>query len=449
MTTNVGATVLGDYDSPEKRRGARILLGEATVGAVASSIYGNFVGAFAIRIGATTLQMGLLSAATSLLCGISQLSATRVVALFGGRKRMVVSTVLISALPWVFLASVPLVPPSARVWTLIPLTAVAWALFIIADPAWGSWMSDLVPRHRRGAYLGLRGSMVTLVSMTVGMGAAAVLDRLHGAVTWGFVSVFILALLARLTSAALFSRVVDPRPDLLPKVGPPPWRQFAQMGQSALGRYNTFILVFNFAAALMNPLFAVYLLRDLGVSYVLFVGMGVASNIAVVLTMPFWGALADRRGNVFVMVLSAPAVTLWPLLFIVSTAPWYLILAHVVLGATTPGWGIASYNFVLENSDEETRSASVGYYQAMGSFGALWGALVGGAIAVYLPTIMQYQLMTLFVLSAVGRLASAVVLLPKALTTGESGGQKRQAVLRGVAADLLKRARRVWPFNAG
>ncbi len=399
--------------TPESKRSRRILLLEGPVGAIAAGIHANFVGPFALRLSATTFQMGMLTAFTELLTALTQLFASRIVGLLGGRKRMVVTTILLSALPWLFMALVPFAPASMRVWMLIPLSAAAISLFMISDPAVGSWISDVVPKDRRGSFLGLRGSAATLSLVTIALSGAMVLDRLGGAVLWGFVVVFLMALMARMVSAYMFSRVADPRPDVRIKPGMAPWQYIAHMGQTTLGRYNLFIFVFHFAMGCGGPFFGVYLLRDLGFSYLVFVSLGVISNVAAIFTMPLWGRLADRRGNMFVLAIAAPSLAIFPLTWVVSPQPWYLLLTHIFGGIIGAGWGIGAYNFVLEGSDEETRTSAVGYFRAMASLGVFAGSLMGGAIAAFLPTILPYQLMTLFLLSATLRIITVAVFLPR------------------------------------
>ena len=408
------------YDRPDVKRGARLLLGETGVKAVAHSVYGYFATAFAVKLGASTFQMGLFSAFTEGAVAIFVLLGAGLVRPLGGRKRMVITTVLVSALPWVFMAALPLIPGSLRVWALIPLAGFSIALVYVSEPAWASWMADLVPAYRRGTYIGLSGSVLTLVTMTVGIGGAAVLDRLDGLVMWGFATVFLAAMVSRLVSAVILWRIVDPRPDLEIRTGHGALYHIKDLGHSKLGRYNLFILVVHVAFGLGAPFVGLYLLRDLGLSYLTFVGLTVGLSLTGVVCKPLWGQLIDRRGTMPVMIVSVLAASSFPLMFLVSTETWYLYIAFAVAGASTSGWGVAAFNYVLENSDEESRASSVGFFHAVGSAGMFGGALIGGAIASHLPTIFAQPLMTLFLLSAVLRLVSVAVLLPRVHEPNES-----------------------------
>ena len=431
------------YDQPETKRGARLMMGEAGVKSIAHGAFGYFAAAFALRLGATTFQMGLFSATTELAVALSQLGAAYLVGPMGGRKRMVVSAALVSAVPWLFMALVPVVPEPLRIWALIPLAGLSIGLLSLGYPVWGSWISDLVPVHRRGRYMGLRGSVFTLVTMAVSMGGAALLDLLHGVVMWGFVTIFLIAMTSRLLSAVMLWRTTDPRPDLELLPGVAPWKQFAQMGQSKLGRFNFFILVFHFTVGMAGPFVSVYFLRELGISYTTFVGLGVAASAASIVTRPFWGRLADSRGNMLVLTISALAMSAWPFLLTVSAEMWYLWTVRIVAGASIAGWGIASTNFVLERSAEETRPSSVGFHNGMSSAGIVGGALVGGAIAAHLPTIFAYQMLTLFFLSGVLRLSCVLVFLPMVHEPGDRYLEGRPSLL-AVQSAIGRGATALW-----
>ena len=58
---------------------------------------------------------------------------------------MLVAGSLMSAVPFLLLAMIPLVPSAARVWTLVVLGSLALTLTYLACPAWGSLVADLVP----------------------------------------------------------------------------------------------------------------------------------------------------------------------------------------------------------------------------------------------------------------------------------------------------------------
>ncbi|MBM3934970.1 MAG: MFS transporter [SAR202 cluster bacterium] len=408
-------SLTSEYDRPERKRGARIMFIEVIPGAITLAVFQNLLAPFAVWLGASTFQMGVYSGAVELTCASAQLRAAHFVKWCGGRKRMLMTIILLGALPFLLLAAVPWLPAEYRVWTMIALSALGVALFLLGDGPWGSWISDMVPAFRRGKYLGMRGSLATLVAVGVGVGAAFSLDILGDAAVWGFVMAFVVATAARLISAAMFTQVVDPRPGMRLKPAVSLYGQFAKMGQSVLGRYNLFILIFHIGMGSSVPFIAVYMLRDLEVSYTVFVGLGVIMNIAVMAAMPLFGRIADRKGNLHVLWLSTPGMATWPLVFLVSGNIWFLLVMFIQVGIFTAAWNLATFNFVLEQSDLEERPAALGSFRAMASLGTFIGAVGGGIIASRLPEIFEFQVLTLLLIAGLFRGLAVAVFLPRVM----------------------------------
>lgn len=405
---------------PDLKSSERLAFWEGPLASIALGIHQNFLAPFAIFLRASAFQVGLLSAVAQLLTALAQFSASPLMAFFGERKRMIIATVLASAIPWVPIAAVGFLPSSSGVWILIPLAGAALALYMLSDPAWGSWISDIVPVSRRGRFLGQRSSLATLVTVCVGVGAALTLDILDNATLWGFVGVFLLACVARLVSAFMFSRMMEPpSQETQPQKGDSRW--YGKIGwHSPAGRLTTYVGLLYFAVGVAGPFFAVYALRDLGYPYFTYIAINVASSIATVATLPLWGGLVDRRGNLWVLRIVSLGVSIVPLLWLVSPLPWYLVVMNVFGGAVWAGFNLATLNFVIGSSDEDTRVARISYFRASGALGAFAGAVVGGALATHVPRIFAHQLMTLFLLSGMLRLGATLLFVPKLTEPGQS-----------------------------
>ena len=430
LSSDQGPRPGDEYSSPDRERGARLLMVESGAGAVAATVGQRFTAAFAIHLGASAFQIGILVAAINLMMVVTQLSAVRLIKPLGGRKRALVTAALVGALPFLFLALVPFVPSPARVWALVVLGALAVSLTFIGLPAWGSLVAELVPRGRRGRFLGLKGTIGNGVTLAVGLLGALLLDGLGQRVAWGFVALFVVAMAARMLSFAVLYRLVDPRPMLEIDTGGAPWSRLWNLRNTMVGRFNAFILVFHLCVGISMPFVAIHILRNLEVSYFLFISMGVASSMTTMAASPLWGRLADFRSTKLVLAASVILVALHPMLWLVSGQIWYLFAAFGTMGIASAGWNLALYKFALENASDEQQPVAVGTMVAIVAAGMFGGALIGGGIAAYLPTVFSYQLLTLFPLSSLLALTAVAVLLPGAL--GKRG-------LADMAESLLRR----------
>ncbi|MBM3933625.1 MAG: MFS transporter [SAR202 cluster bacterium] len=398
----------------DRERDAKLFMAEVVPSSIPTGVYNNFCNAFALKMGASSSQMGFLAATIELFSMLTQLVAPRLVGILGGRKRMTVIATVFGAIPFAALMVVPFLPAGARVWAAIALLGLAFPLALLSDPAWGSWMSDLVPRHMRGRWMARRGAYQMGIYIVLGLTGALALDRLGDAAKWGFIAAFALALVSRFVSAAIFAIARDPRPGLRLSPAPPPWKMLRHLtAKTNLSGMNRYLMAMRFAMPFAGPFFSIYILNDLGLSYTQFVAAGVISGIAQMTVMPLWGKLADRKGNYFVLVTGAVFFSLWPTLFILVQETWYIFAMYVVLGLAEGGWGMAQYNFVLEHSTDEERSSAVALYRVIPAVGAMLGALVAATIALHMPQIFAYQIMTMFVLSTVLRSAATIALVPR------------------------------------
>jgi len=412
-----------EYDLPGRKRGARVFLAEGGSWAATSGVQANFFNVFTIKLGATASQMSLFAASAELFTIVTQNFTPGITRAMGGRKRMVVATNLLSAIPWAMLCFVPAMPNGSQVWASIILTGLAMTALLATEAAWMSWMSDLVPQHRRGRYMGVRGAMTTAISVVIGItgaygpglfqGGRFEGDGAGGMAAGVFVALFALGTAARIISAVMFMTVEDPRPDLKVAVNPPPWKLLSLVTpRTRLGMFYIYMCVAYIGGYFAAPFFGVYLLNDLGLSVSRYITFGIASSIAAIVTMPFWGRFADRYGNWKVMAICATVLSAFPVLIMLHPSPWWIGAVYAFTGLTTSGWGFCLYNFCLENASDEERPRAVSLYRVMGSTGSLAGALLAAYLAPRVPTIFTHQIMTMFVIALVLRGAATAVMMP-------------------------------------
>jgi hypothetical protein len=88
-----------------------------------------------------------------------------------------------------------------------------------------------------------------------------------GRTAYGFAIVFLVAGMARMMSARAFSKVQDPPLHVPAESKFTFWQFISRIRHSNFVRFVLFVSCMNFAVALSGPYFAVYMLRDLQLSY--------------------------------------------------------------------------------------------------------------------------------------------------------------------------------------
>ena len=167
----------------------------------------------------------------------------------------------------------------------------------------------------------------------------------------------------------------------------------------------------NFATYVASPFFAVYMLRDLKSDYMTYVVVIASAALANMMFLTFWGRRTDRVGNIKVLKVTSILVPLVPLLWMGSHQLYYLIPVQILSGFAWAGFNLASTNFVYDASAPEKRTQYIAVFNAMTGSAICLGALLGGYLASHLPSLLGYQLLTLFLVSGLLRGLVAITLL--------------------------------------
>ncbi len=371
----------------------------------------NYITPFALALRATTAQIGLLASVPNLTMAISQLAAPNLSEKAGSRKRLILPVVLTHALLWLPILLIPYVFPGSKVWWLILLITLSAVFGSLASPAWGSMMADLVPIKIRGRYFSFRGRIIGFVALVFSFIGGAILQVYTNNVFLGFTIIFGGATIFRLLSFYFLSRMYEPGLSGSGEKKKSLFDILGHMGSSNLGKFTLYVASISFATNLAGPFFAVYMLRDLDLSYMNYIILISSNAVANILFQPFWGRRTDRYGNIRIVKITSYLMPFVPLLWLVSSNLYYLIIAEIYSGFVWSGFTLATTNFVYDASDPNNRTKHIALYNAVNGATTCIGALIGGFLAPHLPAILGYNLRTLFTISGIMRGTVVLILL--------------------------------------
>jgi MFS family permease len=359
----------------------------------------------ALFLGATAQQVGLIIALPNLLSSLSQFFAVRVIYWVGGRLKLLVRLVFSQASLILCIALLPWLEISSRVEILLLLLIVAALCGGLAGPAWGSLMSDYIPSSKRGRYFGWRNRTVGVVTLGSVITSGLILNSFrevsYGA---GFVIIFFLAALARYASA-YFIKQMDEPPHRRDPASDFTFLMFvARFRESNFLKFVVFSASLTFATYLSAPFFAVFMLRDLQLSYLTYMGLQVCSSFAALVALPLWGKHADLVGNVRVLRLSSFFAALVPAFWLWSRDPAYLMLVQIWGGFSWSGVTLSAANFIYDAVTPQKRVRCIAYFNVINGVALFLGSSTGGFLATRLPSIFGYRLLSLFALSCFCRL---------------------------------------------
>ena len=307
----------------------KISIREGGYYSIASNMGAAYFTPFALLLRATATQIGILNAIMHLIPSLLQLQASRLIEKYS-RKKIVLRSIRIQTMLWI-----PIILVGFLFYFKIPHMVVALILLVgiyfglqgVSHIAWFSWMGSLVGKHERGKYFSRRNRVIYIVSIISIISGALILEffKRKGIIQGnellytliGFTVLFLIAFLARAWTVHLFKKQYDPKIRILKK-DYFSFRDFLKVApKTAVGRFTFFRGFMSIALGVASPFYAVYMLRDLGFSYVWFVAIVVSTMLFNILFLPLQGKISDKFGNIRLMRICAHLFFLVPLLLLI------------------------------------------------------------------------------------------------------------------------------------
>ncbi|MFO7285410.1 MAG: MFS transporter [Gammaproteobacteria bacterium] len=376
----------------------------------------TYFSAFALFLKATAPQVALLTTLPPLIGSLAQLLSAWA-GRFASRKRLVLAGAGVQALTWLPLLTLPYFFAEHAVALLLALFILYHAGGNFAAPQWTSLMRDLVSDRRRGRYFGYRTRRTTITSFVALVACGLLLHLLdaRGETYLGFVVIFAIAFVARGISVYHLTYLHEPPPSS-PGIDVHLSHWWQTVKDTGAVGFTVYYALMNFAVGIASPFFAVYMLRDLELSYFQFTVLTGASVFLQFLTLNGWGRIADVYGNRGIMIVTSMTLPIVPLLWLVSGNFYYLVVAQCISGLTWAGFTLSAGNLLYDLVPRSRRAAYVAFHNVGNAACVFLGAMLGAALAGVMPAATPWlgglpnpsNLLWLFALSGVVRGVLAV-----------------------------------------
>jgi MFS family permease len=372
----------------EKRSSSqRELVTEGVLDAVKIGFGETYLSAFGVFLGGTPLQIGALATLPSLVGAIAQAIGMRLAERVSSRRDAVVSFMRLQGMLWVPIALLPFVMGGGglAVVALLGLAVLYHITLGILAPLWNSLVGDVLSPAIRGAFFGARNRWIAVASFVgvVLAGSCVHYGRSLGHEALAFSFIFAIAGVARFLSAAFFRRVSDP-PLIVPEHAKFTFWQFIRRTRhSNFVKFVLFVSCMNFAASVSGPYFAMYMLKELRMTYLEYTGVICMAVVAQFLVMRSWGSLSDHFGNRRILSLCAWFVALSPLFWVISSNYLYILMFQFYSGFFWSGFNLAAANFVFDAVSPEKRARCIAYQGIINGVLVFAGALLGAFLCAY------------------------------------------------------------------
>ncbi|MCA9742498.1 MAG: MFS transporter [Deferribacteres bacterium] len=389
-----------------------------------------FLPAFALVLGASAVEIGVLAAAP-FFATVVQFFGAFLVEKYNQRKRMVIVFALLSRIVWLVVIAASLLlsldKPAVLLLILILVVLSHHALASITSIAWLSWMSVLVPDEIRGRFFGLRNATLGAFNIALTLLAGRFLDwhKLHypdSAPTQPFDWLFTVAVFCGLLSVIfLVRKPAPPRHVYAEKITTGDLYKLPLLNIS-FRRLAWFAAFWSVGVKIASPFFIVYMLQVLHFDYSFIAILIVSSAFADMAGMWMWGQFSDRLGNKPVVVISGVFISVIPMLWFISSPDLphvhlLIIVLHLVSGFFWAGFNLCSVNLVFAIAPKERNTGYFAHWAAFNGVASGIGAILGGLAFEYAPNLfMSLQLSaeagfkSIFIISAALRFASLLLL---------------------------------------
>src|SRR5262245_3307580 len=340
---------------------------------------GPFLAAFALALGASNWEIGLISAIAFLSMPM-QLAGLYAVDRWKRRRSLVVVCALTARLLWILIVCIPFFPENNSVRFLLVVLVANGLIAAIPGPAWHSLVRSVLPVDSLGKVFSKRLAWGTVVGLTLTLGGGFFVDA------WpnftgrppleAYSTLFIIGVFFGLIGVRTLTHLPEPpmegeRSESLRALM---WLPLRDAGfRPLLG----FIAFWNFSINLATPFFVVFMLERLLLPMRAVTAFIVLQQLVSVLSVRTWGILSDRFSKKAVLVTTVPlaitAVVAWSF----TTLPERYVLSIPLVIAIQIGLGFSLAAIPLSITNLALKQSPPGLTHAYMTMADLAGAPCG------------------------------------------------------------------------
>ena len=293
------------------------------------------------------------------------------------------------------------------IWIIVGLASFRgfWGYFAV--PAWTSLTADVVPLGIRGRFLASRNFGMSISALATAPLAGYLIDHYSGLHGWQLV--WLIAFATGAISTWCYAQIPEPAPHpqvvAMQREADRPSFLADVLSDRNFVMYLISTAIWNVALMAAGPFFNVYLVENLHSSTAMVGFLNSLIALTGLVGTVYFGRMMDLRGTKWVMGVNGLLIPLLPAAWILVTAAWHVIFINVFGGLIWAGYTLALMNMVMVMAPPGKRARYAAAFQTVTFAGAFAGPILGGFV------IDAVGFKAVFALSAIGRMASSVILL--------------------------------------
>ncbi|HBP37579.1 MAG TPA: hypothetical protein DD640_02340 [Clostridiales bacterium] len=359
-------------DSSPAGRTTAILANEGLLSAVMLIFATSYTSMFALRIGATDQQVGLISSLPQLFALLVMIPGALLASRLSDRRRPVEISLLLAGFIYGLAGFSPYLG-DVRVWYFIGLISLANAPVALYTTSWQNYFSDIIPAEQRNAVYTRRtsrtfiASVITVQAIGLILGGArtdTIRITLYQCCYW-------LAFAVSLLQCLVLRRA----PSCVRETARITWRDFGQ-ALRVLAHSRRF-LAFAFISFILHagwymawPLFTLIQVRYIGADETWLSLVALANYLVPWLTMPFWSKFIEKHGIRFTLVIGCLGMIISPITTLIDAylpPAWMLpalVFTNCIYGLTFGAFQLTILQCLLEVVPLQNKPLNLSLYTA-------------------------------------------------------------------------------------
>ena len=356
------------------------------IGVGVASAASPFLPVFLARLGATSFQVGLLTAMPAIIGFFLSVAAGRflqsrrnIVPWFAGARFLGLSSYAV-----VGLVSF-LVPQEYGVPAVLCLWAAATVPHTVVNIAFSVVMNAVAGPRGRYELLSRRWSILGLTTAITAVMAGQVLDRLRFPVNYQLV--FVGLSLGSLISYYYSSRIQLPKVEAEPRVGGLSLGQRVKDSLHLIRRERTFLSftgkqsVYILGVTLAVPLLPLYYVRVVRASDAWIGVIQTAQTIVMLVGYYVWTRQSRARGSRFVLLCTTLGLALYPALVATTRRVEWIVLCAGLAGVFQAGLDLVFFDELMKTIPPRHSATFVSVASSLQNLARMMGPLLGTLLA--------------------------------------------------------------------
>jgi MFS family permease len=395
-------------DIKQNETDLKTLYTRSVVSSFSSGMINPFTGAYAVKLGASSSDMGWFQSSTNLSNNLMQVFWGRLSDRTRRRIPFIVFGSTILAVLWIPMIFV------ANATQLIILLAVQAMVGSMATPAWTALIGDLVPSLK----LGRANAAISLWSAVGSVGATLasgfIMISIGASIQEIFVVPILIAAVCGIASSLVMLKIKEKKNGEKINLKENLTSDIVKIFSSArktprFVRYCYVDGTFQFFMSISWPLFAITQIKVLNASMLQIAVLSVVQSIITITFQGWAGRVADTKGRKPLMIFCRLGLITVPLAYAISPDINTLIVVGLFWGFVNSLGSASITAYLLDVSPRESRGSYIAVYNLVVGVITFVGSLIGGYLSNF--TIGFFGLFTglliVYMISTVGRAIGA------------------------------------------